>query len=82
MLLVHLGIASKRQFQCAPTTYDHSINEFFTIKQVFKKTSLLLFMFQCNEYVKMTKFLCSLACTWTTIMRVWMGVGGLVFTIH
>ena len=34
-----------------------------TIKQV-----LLLFMFQCNEHVEMNKFLCSLACTWMTII--------------
>ena len=27
MLLVHIGIASLRQFQCAPTTYVNSINE-------------------------------------------------------
>ena len=26
------------------------------------------FMFQCNEYVEMNKFLCSLACTWMTII--------------
>ena len=25
-------------------------------------------MFQCNEYVEMNKFLCSLACTWMTII--------------
>ena len=29
-----------------------------------------IFMFQCNEHVKMNKFSCSLACT-----RVWMGRG-------
>ena len=31
-------------------------------------TSQLLFMFQCNEHVEMNKFLCSLACTWMTII--------------
>ena len=25
-------------------------------------------MFQCNEHVEMNKFLCSLACTWMTIL--------------
>ena len=25
-------------------------------------------MFQCNEHVEMNKFLCSLACTWMTII--------------
>ena len=25
-------------------------------------------MFQCNEYAEMNKFLCSLACTWMTII--------------
>ena len=39
---------------------------FFNIKQVFSQTSQLLFMFQCNEHVKMNKFLCNLACTWMT----------------
>ena len=27
-----------------------------------------LFMFRCNEYVEMNKFLRSLACTWMTII--------------
>ena len=31
MLLVHIGIASHRQFYCAPTTYVHSINERFLL---------------------------------------------------
>ena len=32
MLEVHIGIASlRRQFQCVPTAYVFSINEFFTI---------------------------------------------------
>ena len=35
----------------------------FTIKQVFLKP-----IFQCNEHVEMNKFLCSLACTWMTII--------------
>ena len=39
---------------------------FFTIKQVFSQTSQLLLMYQCN--VEMNKFLCSLECTWMTIM--------------
>ena len=64
MLLVHIGIASKRQFQCAPATYVHSINEFIG----FSQTSQLLFMFQCNEHVETNKTLCSLACTWMTII--------------
>ena len=25
-------------------------------------------MFQCNKHVEMNKFLCSLACTWMTII--------------
>ena len=48
MLLVHIGIASYRQFQCAPTTYVLSMNECFTIN-AFSQTSQLLFMFHCNE---------------------------------
>ena len=31
MLKVHIIIASLRQFQCVPTTYVCSMNEFFTI---------------------------------------------------
>ena len=41
---------------------------FFTIKQFFSQTSQLLFMFQCNEHVEMNQFLCSLACTWMTVI--------------
>ena len=51
-----------------PTTYVHSINECFLHKTGFSQTSQLLFMFQCNEHVEMNKFLCSLACTWMTII--------------
>ena len=40
---------------------------FFTIKQVFHKF-LNYFLCQCNEHVEINKFLCSLACTWTTII--------------
>ena len=40
---------------------------FFTIK-LFSKTSQLLFMFQCDEHVEINEFLCSLACTWMTIL--------------
>ena len=36
----------------------------FHNKTVFSQTSQL----QCNEHVEMTKFLCSLACTWMTII--------------
>ena len=72
MLLVHIGIVSQSQFQCAPTTYVHSINECFSPKKNnrFLQTSQLLFMFQCNEHVEMNKFLCSLACTWMTIIDI------------
>ena len=41
---------------------------FFHHKTYFSQTSQLLFMFQCNENVEMNKFLCSLACTWMTII--------------
>ena len=65
MLLVHIGIASWRQFQCAPTTCVQSINVCFLYhKTGFSQISQLLFMFQCDE---MNNFLCSLACTWMTI---------------
>ena len=36
--------------------------------KLFSQTSQLLFMFQCNEHVKMNKLLYSLACTWITII--------------
>ena len=42
-------------------TYVNSINFFHKLSTVF--------MFQCNEYVEMNKFLCSLACTWITIIE-------------
>ena len=68
MLLVHIGNASKRQFQCAPTTYVHSVNE----SGFHHKThiSQRLFMVQCNEHIEMNKFWCSLACTWMTIILI------------
>ena len=37
-------------------------------KQVFTNFSTTFFMFQCNEHVKMNKFLCSLACSRMTII--------------
>ena len=40
----------------------------FHHKTEFLQTFQLLFMFQCNEHVEMNKFLCSLACTWMTII--------------
>ena len=42
----------------------------FNHKTSFSQTSQLLFMFQCqcNEHVEMNNFLCSLACTWMTII--------------
>ena len=40
----------------------------FNHKTGFSHTSQLLFMFQCNGHVEMNKFLCSLACTWMTII--------------
>ena len=67
MLLVHIGITSLRQFQCAPTTYVNPINVCFS--PFFLQTSLLLFLIiQRNEHVEMNKFLCSLACTLMTII--------------
>ena len=41
----------------------------FHHKTGFSQTSQLLFMFQCNEHVEMNKFLCSLECTWMTIIE-------------
>ena len=35
---------------------------------IASQNSQLLFMFQCNEHVESNKFLCSLACTWMTII--------------
>ena len=37
-------------------------------KTGFSQNSQLLFMFQCNEHVEMNRILCSLACTWMTII--------------
>ena len=60
--------SSLRQFQCAPTTYVNSINECFSPLTFLSQFSQLFFMFQCNEHVKLNRFLCSLACTWMTII--------------
>ena len=54
---------SMRQFQCVPTTYIFTINEFFTI------SFLTLTFIQRNEHVEMNKFSCSLSCTWMTIIN-------------
>ena len=67
MLLVHIGNASLRQFQCAPTPYFNSINENLHHK-LFSTNISTTFLFQCNEHVEMNKFLCSLACTWMKIL--------------
>ena len=68
MLLVHIGIASLRQFQFASTTHVNSINECFSPYTFFPQNLNYFLMFQCNEHVEMNKFLCNLACTWMTII--------------
>ena len=40
----------------------------FHHKTGYLQTSQLLLMFQCNEHVEMNKFLCSLTCTWMTVI--------------
>ena len=60
-----------RQFQCVPTTYVLSINEFFTIS-FFKTNSKPISFIQRNEHVGMDNFSCSLACTWMTIIDYFM----------
>ena len=40
----------------------------FTIRQGFSQNSQLFFMFQCNGLVEMNKCLCTLACTWVTMI--------------
>ena len=49
-------------------TYNICPFMFFHHKTGFSQTSQLLFILQCNEQVEMNKFLCSLACTWMTII--------------
>ena len=56
-----------RQFQCVPTTYVFSINEFINIS-FFKTNSQPLSFIQRNEHVEMNNFSCSLSCTWMTII--------------
>ena len=34
----------------------------------YKFVEFVLLMFKCNEHVEMNKYLCSLACTWVTII--------------
>ena len=40
----------------------------FHHKTGFSQTFQLLFMFKCNAHVEINRFLCSLACTWMTII--------------
>ena len=40
----------------------------FHHKLFFHKFLNYFLMFQCNEHVEMIKLLCSLACTWITII--------------
>ena len=68
MLLVHIGIASLRQFQCAPTTYVNAIHRFLFTINFFHKFLNYFLMLQCNEHMGMNKLLCSLVCTWITII--------------
>ena len=58
MLLVHVGIASKRQFLCTPTASVHSIKEYFSPSTFFyNKTSQLLFYYVSGYvHVEMNKF--------------------------
>ena len=56
-----------RQFQCVPTTYAFSINEFFTIS-LFQTNSQPFSIFQRNEHVEMNNFSCSLSGTWMAII--------------
>ena len=57
------------QFQCIPTTYVFSINEFFTISFFLKKKkSQPLSFIQRNEHIEMNNFSCSLSCTWMTLI--------------
>ena len=42
----------------------------FSPYAVFHKLLNYHFMFQCNEHVEMNKFLCSLACSWMTIIDI------------
>ena len=47
--------------------YVHSIKERFYHKKGFQKLLNYFFMFQCNEHLKMNKFLCSLCSRMTII---------------
>ena len=74
MLLVYIGIASLRQFQCAHTTHVDSINQCFSLYFFQKLLNYIFTFFKKsfsvigNEHVEMNKFLCSMACTWMTII--------------
>ena len=69
MLQVHIGFAFMRQFQCVPTAYVFSINEFFTIS-FFKTNSQPPSFIQRNDNLKveMNNFSCSLPYTWMAII--------------
>ena len=53
---------------CTYNICPFSKMSFYNHKTGFLQTSQLLFMFQCYEHLEMNKFLCSLACTWMTII--------------
>ena len=55
MLYVHTGVASMWQFQCVPTTYLFSINEFFTIS-FFKHILNRFHLFKEMSIKKSTTF--------------------------
>ena len=52
---------------CTFNIFQFSKLVFFTI-DFFHKLLNYFLMFQCNAHVEMNKFLCSLACTWMTII--------------
>ena len=56
-------------YNICPLMCTYNICPFNHHKTGFSQTSQLLFIFQCNELVEMNKFLCSLACTWMTIIN-------------
>ena len=58
-----MGIASMRQFQCVPTTYVFSMNEFFTINFFLKNIFSTTFAYSKKEHVEMNNVSCRLSCT-------------------
>ena len=68
MLLVHMELPHRANSNVRLQHMSIQLMSVSHHKTGFSQTSQQLFMFRCNEHVEMNKFLCTLACTWMTII--------------